>query len=321
MSRSFPLTRRAFLAGVGASLATAALPVFADTRAKELRIGYQKAASTLVLLKSHQTLEKRLAPQGVTVKWTEFPAGPQLLEGLNVGAIDFGYVGEAPPVIAQAAGANFVYTAYEVPTPHAEGILVRQDAPIRSIADLKGRKIALNKGSDVHWFLVAALQKAGVKYTDVQTIFLPPADARAAFERGAIDAWAIWDPFLEAAKRQSDARLLADGSGIVSHHQFFLSARPYAQQNGDVLASVLDEVGKEGEWVRGHYAEAAAQLAPIQGLDAGVIEAGLRHYAHVYKPVDAGVLAEQQRIADTFTELRIIPTKIVTKDAVLAAKA
>jgi len=321
MSRSLPLTRRAFLAGVGASLVTAALPVFADTRAKELRIGYQKAANTLVLLKSHQTLEKRLAPQGITVKWTEFPAGPQLLEGLNVGAIDFGYVGEAPPVIAQAAGANFVYTAYEIPTPHAEGILVRQDAPIRSIADLKGKKIALNKGSDVHWFLVAALQKAGVKYTDVQTVFLPPADARAAFERGAIDAWAIWDPFLEAAKRQSNARLLADGSGIVSHHQFFLSARPYAQQNGDVLASVLDEVGKEGDWVRGHYAEAAAQLAPIQGLDASVIEAGLRHYAHVYKPIDAQVLAEQQRIADTFTELRIIPTKIVTKDAVLAVRA
>jgi sulfonate transport system substrate-binding protein len=321
MSRSFPLTRRAFLAGVGASLATAALPVFADARAKELRIGYQKAANTLVLLKSRKTLEKRLAPQGITVKWTEFPAGPQLLEGLNVGAIDFGYVGEAPPVIAQAAGANFVYTAYEIPTPHAEGILVREDAPIRSIADLKGKKIALNKGSDVHWFLVAALQKAGVKYTDVQPVFLPPADARAAFERGAIDAWAIWDPFLEAAKRQSNARLLADGLGLVSHHQFFLSSRPYAQQNGDVLASVLDEVGKEGEWVRGHYAEAAAQLAPIQGLNASVIEAGLRHYAHIYKPVDAEVLAEQQRIADTFTELRIIPAKIVTKEAVLAAKA
>jgi len=321
MSRSFPLTRRAFLAGVGASLAAAALPAFADTHAKELRIGYQKAANTLVLLKAHQTLEKRLTPQGITVKWTEFPAGPQLLEGLNVGAIDFGYVGEAPPVIAQAAGANFVYTAYEIPTPHAEGILVHPDAPIKSIADLKGKKIAFNKGSDVHWFLVAALQKAGVKYTDIQTEFLPPADARAAFERGAIDAWAIWDPFLEAAKRQSNARLLTDGEGIVSHHQFFLSARPFAQQNGDVLAAVMEEVGKEGEWVRGHYADAAAELAPIQGLDPSVIEAGLRHYAHVYKPIDAAVLAEQQRIADSFAELRIIPTKIVTKDAVLPTKA
>ena len=326
MSHHSQLTRRAFLAGVGASLATAALPVIptfafaADAHAKEFRIGYQKAASTLVLLKSHGTLEKRLAPLGVTVKWTEFPAGPQLLEGLNVGAIDFGYVGEAPPVFAQAAGANFVYTAYEIPTPHAEGILVQQTSPIKTLADLKGKKIVLNKGSDVHWFLVAALQKNGVKFNEVQPIYLAPADARAAFERGAVDAWAIWDPFLEAAKRQSNARLLADADGIVSHHQFFLSARPFAQQNSEVLAIAMDEVGKEGAWVRGHYSEAAAQLAPIQGLDAGVIEAGLRHYAHVYKPVDASVLAEQQRIADTFSELRIIPTRIVTKEAALPAK-
>ncbi len=322
MSRYPTLTRRAFLAGAGAALAAAALPSIADTRAKEIRIGYQKAASTLVLLKAHGTLEKRFAPLGIGVKWTEFPAGPQLLEGLNVGSIDFGYVGEAPPVIAQAAGADFVYTAYEVPTPHAEGILVHRDAPIQSVADLKGKKIALNKGSDVHWFLVAALQKSGVKYSDVQLVFLPPADARAAFERGAIDAWAIWDPFLEAAKRQTNARLLTDGAGIVSHHQFFLSARSFAQQNGDVIAAVIEEVGQEGVWVRGHYAEAAAQLAPIQGLDASVIDAGLRHYAHSYKPVDAQVLAEQQRIADTFAELRIIPGKIVTKEAVLSvAKA
>jgi sulfonate transport system substrate-binding protein len=321
MSRQSTFTRRAFLAGAGALLASTALPSFADTRAKEIRIGYQKAASTLVLLKAHGTLEKRFAPLGVGVKWTEFPAGPQLLEGLNVGSIDFGYVGEAPPVIAQAAGANFVYTAYEIPTPHAEGILVHQDAPIRSVADLKGKRVALNKGSDVHWFLVAALQKAGVKYTDIQPVFLPPADARAAFERGVIDAWAIWDPFLEAATCQSNARLLTDGAGIVSHHQFFLSARAFAQQNADLVDAVVDEVGKEGVWVREHYAEAAAQLAPIQGLDASVIEAGLRHYAHSYKPIDAAVLAEQQKIADTFTELRIIPIRIVTKEAVLGAKA
>jgi sulfonate transport system substrate-binding protein len=323
MSRHPLLTRRAFIAGVSATLAAATLPVIsasafaAEAHAKEFRIGYQKAANTLVLLKAHGTLEKRLAPLGITVKWTEFPAGPQLLEGLNVGAIDFGYVGEAPPVFAQAAGANFVYVAYEIPTPHAEGILVHRDAPIKTLADLKGKKIAFNKGSDVHWFLVAALQKSGVKYSEIQPVYLAPADARAAFERGAIDAWAIWDPFLEAAKRQSNARLLADADGIVSHHQFFLSARQFAQQNADVLAITMDEVGKEGAWVREHYSEAAAQLAPIQGLDAGVIEAGLRHYAHVYRPVDANVLAEQQRIADTFSELRIIPTKIVTKDAAL----
>jgi sulfonate transport system substrate-binding protein len=321
MSRHPTFSRRTFLAGAGALLASTAWPSFADTRAKEFRIGYQKAASTLVLLKAHGALEKRFAPLGVTVKWTEFPAGPQLLEGLNVGSIDFGYVGEAPPVIAQAAGANFVYTAYEVPTPHAEGILVHKDAPIQSVADLKGKRIAFNRGSDVHWFLVAALQKAGVKYTDIQPVYLPPADARAAFERGAIDAWAIWDPFLEAARRQSNARLLTDGAGIVSHHQFFLSARQFAQSNPELITAVVEEVGREGAWVRANYNEAAAQLSPIQGLDASVIDASLRHYAHVYKPVDADVLAEQQRIADTFTDLRIIPSKIVTKEAVLGAKA
>lgn len=179
-------TRRTFLAGTGALLASTAFSSFADSRAKEIRIGYQKAASTLVLLKAHGTLEKRFAAQGVSVKWTEFPAGPQLLEGLNVGSVDFGYVGEAPPVIAQAAGANFVYTAYEIPTPQAEGILVHRDAPIQSVADLKGKRVAFNKGSDVHWFLVAALQKAGVSYPDIQPVFLPPADARAAFELSLI---------------------------------------------------------------------------------------------------------------------------------------
>jgi sulfonate transport system substrate-binding protein len=105
-----------------------------------LRIGYQKAASTLVLLKAHGTLEKKLAPLHVDVKWLEFAAGPQLLEGLNLGSIDFGYVGEVPPVFALAAGAPLVYTAYELPSPEAEGILVPKDSPIQTIADLRGKR-------------------------------------------------------------------------------------------------------------------------------------------------------------------------------------
>src|SRR6201993_1059421 len=158
--------------------------------AATLRIGYQKAATTLVLLKAHGTLEKKLAPLNIEVKWLEFAAGPQLLEGLNLGSIDFGYVGEVPPIFALAAGAPLVYTAYELPTPEAEGILVPKDSPIRTIADLRGKKIAFNKGSDVHWLVVKALEDAGLKYSDVQPTYLAPADARAAFQNGAIDAWA-----------------------------------------------------------------------------------------------------------------------------------
>jgi sulfonate transport system substrate-binding protein len=311
-------SRRAFVTALGAALAGAALPAWAKYEPDQFRIGYQKAASTLVLLKARGSLEKRLAPLGLKVTWTEFPAGPQLLEGLNVGAIDFGYVGEAPPVFAQAAGADFVYTAYEIPTPHAEGVVVARKSPIQRVADLKGKKVAFNRGSDVHWFIVALLRKHGLDLGDIQPVYLAPADARAALERGSIDAWAIWDPFLAAVKAQGNARLLADAQGVASHHQFFLSQREFAQKRSNVIAIAMEELGKEGQWVRQNVSAAAAQLAPIQGLDAATIESGLTHYAHVYKPVDAAVLDEQQRIADTFYELKLIPRRIVTRDAVLA---
>jgi sulfonate transport system substrate-binding protein len=317
MTRTTSRGRRTLLAAIPAALAGFALPSFAKYEAGQFRIGYQKAASTLVLLKAKGTLDKRLAPLGVKLTWTEFPAGPQLLEGLNVGAIDFGYVGEAPPVFAQAAGADFVYTAYELPTPRAEGVVVAKDSPIKKIADLKGKKVAFNKGSDVHWYIVALLRKHGLDYGDIQPAFLAPADARAALERQAVDAWAIWDPFLSAAQSQGNARLLADAQGVASHHQFFLSQRDFAQRRKDVIGIAMEELGKEGQWVRQNIGAAAAQLSPIQGLDAATIQAGLQHYEHVYKPIDAAVLEEQQRIADTFFELKLIPRKITTKDAVL----
>ncbi|MFL9922787.1 sulfonate ABC transporter substrate-binding protein [Herbaspirillum lusitanum] len=293
------------------------MPNPAHAQSKVLRIGYQKAASTLVLLKAHGALEKRLQAQGVEVKWAEFAAGPQLLEALNVGSVDFGYVGEAPPVFAQAAGADFVYTAYEIPTPDAEGLLVQKNSAIKSVAELKGKKIAFNKGSDVHWLVVALLKKAGLNYSDIQPVYLAPADARAAFEKGAVDAWAIWDPFQAAAEKQIGARRLASGVGAVSHHQFFLSARPFASKNPEVIKALLEEVSKEGQWIRSNIKQAAAELAPIQGLDTDVIEIGLKRYEHIFKPVDAQVLAEQQKIADAFFELKLIPKKLDVSTAVL----
>ena len=156
--------------------------------AKELRIGFQKSASLFVLQKAQGTLEKRLAPQGVAVKWVEFPAGPQLLEGLNVGAVDVGFVGEAPPIFAQAAGARFVYIGNDPASPTTEAVVVPKDSPLKSVADLKGRRVALNKGSNVHYLLVKLLEKNNLKYSDITPVFLPPADARAAFEKGAVDA-------------------------------------------------------------------------------------------------------------------------------------
>jgi len=281
-----------------------------------LRIGYQKYG-TLVLLKARGSLEKRLVPLHVEVQWTEFPAGPQLLEGLNVGSIDFGTVGEAPPIFAQAAGADLVYVANEPPASTGEAILVPKDSPINTVADLKGKKVALNKGSNVHYLLVKLLEKAGVRYSDIDTIFLTPADARAAFERGSVDAWVIWEPFFAAAQRQTGARILADGNGVVSNHQFFLAARPYAKKRGDVVAIVIEELAKVDEWAKANTKEAAAVLQPQIGLDQATLELALSRGGYGVTPVNDAVLAEQQNIADAFYELKLIPKHINVRDATL----
>jgi sulfonate transport system substrate-binding protein len=292
----------------------------AQTPAKqEVRIGYQKYG-TLTLLKGRGTLEQRLASRNVTVKWTEFPAGPQLLEGLNVGSVDFGTVGEAPPIFAQAAGANLVYVGNEPPSPGSEAIVVHKDSRLRSLADLKGKKVVLNKGSNVHYLLVKALEKAGLGYKDIEVVYLPPADARAAFERGSVDAWAIWDPFLAAAEKQLNARVLADGKGLVANHQFYLAARPYAEKNSDVVRIVLEEIAKVDEWGARNPKEVAAILASQTGLDVDIVALAASRYSYGVKPISVDVLDQQQKVADAFSNLKLIPKPIAVKDATLPAK-
>ena len=284
-----------------------------------LRIGYQKSASLLALQKAQGTLEKRLATQGVTVKWVEFPAGPQLLEGLNVGAVDVGFVGEAPPIFAQAAGANFVYIGNDPAAPEAEAIVVPKDSPLKSVAELKGRKVALNKGSNVHYLLLRALEKAGLKYADIQPVFLPPADARAAFEKGAVDAWVIWDPFLAAVQKQSQARILADGRGLVNNYAYYLAERQYAAKKPQVVQALFDDSVERARWLKANLAQAAALIAPLQGLETEVVELSLNRYQFGVVPVTAAVGAEQQKIADAFHELKLIPKAIRIADALPGA--
>jgi len=291
----------------------AVAPAFAQDAAT-LRIGFQKYG-TLTILKALGTLDKALAAQGIVVKWTEFPAGPQLLEGLNVGSIDFGTVGEAPPIFAQAAGAPLVYVGNEPPAPDSEAILVPKDSPVRSVADLKGRKVALNKGSNVHYLLVKLLEQAGVAYRDVNVAYLTPADARAAFERGAVDAWVIWDPFQAAAELQLGARVLADGKGVVNNYQFFLASRAYADRHPQVIRTVLEEIRKGDLWARENPTQAVDLLQPVLGLERPIVELAARRLAYGVQPVTREVLAHQQDIADAFHALKLIPRKLEVSQA------
>ncbi|MEJ8851624.1 sulfonate ABC transporter substrate-binding protein [Variovorax rhizosphaerae] len=287
----------------------------------ELRIGYQKSASLFVLQKAQGTLEKKLAPLGFGVKWVEFPAGPQLLEGLNVGAVDVGYVGEAPPIFAQAAGAKFVYFGNDPAAPQAEAILVLKDSPIKSVADLKGKKVALNKGSNVHYLLVKQLEKHGLSFTDIQPIYLAPADGRAAFESKNVDAWVIWDPFQAAAEKATGARVLADGTGnVVNNYQYYLGERTFVAKNPKVIAALFEDSVTQDIWLKKNLRQAAELIAPLQGLPVDVVETALRRYEFNVKPITAAVAADQQKIADTFFQLKLIPKAIKVSDAVVVAQ-
>ncbi|STD18970.1 alkanesulfonate transporter substrate-binding subunit [Enterobacter asburiae] len=161
--------------GLAGLMALTSLAHAAETAPESLRIGYQKGSVSMVLAKSHQLLEKRFPD--TKFSWVEFPAGPQMLEALNVGSIDLGSTGDIPPIFAQAAGADLVYVGVEPPKPKAEVILVPENSDIKSVADLKGHKVAFQKGSSSHNLLLRALQEAGLKFTDIQPVYLTPADA------------------------------------------------------------------------------------------------------------------------------------------------
>ena len=236
---------------------------FGQAPEKVVRIGYQKYGN-LVLLKGKGDLEQALNAAWLQGRVDRISVGPPLLEALNAGAIDFGNTGEAPPIFAQAAGTPFVYVAHEPPAPKGEAILVPKDSALKSVADLKGKKIALNKGSNVHYLLVKALEKAGVKYSEIEPVFLAPADARAAFERGAVDAWVIWDPFQAAAEAATGARTLADGTGLVANYQFYFAGQKFADANPhDRRRASWPQLADVDDWAKGDTKAVAEELQPV----------------------------------------------------------
>ncbi|MBV5262368.1 sulfonate ABC transporter substrate-binding protein [Synechococcus moorigangaii CMS01] len=239
---------------------------------KAIRIGYQKFASNLNLLKNQGSLEKRLQPDGGTVEWNEFVAGPQMLEALNVGSIDIAYTGETPPIFAQAAGAPLVYVAYEPVGPKAEAILVHQDSSLQTVADLKGKKVVLNKGSNVHYLLVKALEEAGLSYSDIEAVYLPPGDAHPVFEQKNVDAWVIWDPFQASAELDFQARILRDGQGIVENRGFYLANKSFIDTQPETLDILLEELDKINVWATENQASVVEFLAAELGVPETVTE-------------------------------------------------
>lgn len=281
-----------------------------------LNIGFQKYG-ILPIVKAKGELEKNLAAQGVNLKWIEFPAGPQLLEGLNVGSVVFGEAGEAPPIFAQAANPNLVYVANQPPAPTAEALIVQKDSPIQSVQDLKGKRIALNKGSNVHYLLLKLLEANNLTLNDIQPVYLPPSDARAAFEKGAVDAWVIWDPFFAAAEHQIHARVIANGEHLVSNHQFYLADRKFAEGHPEVLKTLVTTLNQTTDWVKTHPDDAAKLLEKPTALELDVLKTSISRMGFGVQPISEKVAKEQQYVADAFFAQKLIPKQLVIADAVL----
>ncbi|BAY41106.1 aliphatic sulfonate ABC transporter periplasmic ligand-binding protein [Nostoc sp. NIES-2111] len=286
----------------------------APTAAKVLRFGYQKSN---ILLKTKGVLEKRLSPEGVSVEWIEFPAGPQLLEAMNVGSIDVGHVGESPPIFAQAAGASLTYIAGIASSPAGSAILVPQNSPIKQLSELKGKKVAFQKGSSAHLLLVQALQQGGLKYTDIEPKYLPPADARAAFVKGSVDAWVIWDPFYAAAQEATKARVLVDGTGINKQGGYYLASRKYVTENPQIIKATLEEIQKLEEWSKSNREEVAQTLSPVLGIDIETMRKATNRRTFGIVPITDDLINLQQSVADTYYQLKLIPKQVNVKEAVL----
>lgn len=306
-------TRRTLLAAAGAGLAAPALAQ--GTALREVRIGFQKTG-LLYIDRQRGLIESRFRQQNVAVRWVEFTFGPPLLEALSVGSIDYGTVGDAPPIFAQAAGANLLYVAAQEAAGSGSAILVPPGSALQRLEDLRGKRIGFARASSSHNLTIAALEKAGIGWNEITPVQLPPADARAAFERGSLDAWTIWDPFFAVAEARPGVRVLALARGITVQNSYFLANRDFTQRHPAAVAAINEELVRTSAWAEANRPEVARILSEASGIDLAAWERAVSRLEFTVGPVTPAVVEEQQRVADRFHRLSLIPRRIQVADIV-----
>ncbi|MCB8880992.1 aliphatic sulfonate ABC transporter substrate-binding protein [Acidisoma cellulosilytica] len=312
------ITRRRILQASAALLPALALGSEARAEDRVLKVGYQKASVALSLLKAQGLLEQRLKPLGYGVSWAIFTSGPPILEALNDGAVDLAFTGEPPPIFAQAAGVPVVYAAATQPSPRSVAILIEPGSAVHKVADLKGKKVAVAKGSSAHYLLVAAVRHAGLSWSDIQPVYLQPPDGRIALQSGSVDAWAVWDPF-EAAAEVAGATVLTDGTGLMPNRAFYLSSRDFATTNAPALKAAIGAIQEIEAWEPAHVDQIASDLSKTIGVPPEILKVWFTRQKYGVEPLTPAIIADQQVIADTFASLHLIPRRIDVSQAVLAS--
>ncbi|ESK38334.1 hypothetical protein P256_01867 [Acinetobacter nectaris CIP 110549] len=286
-------------------------------QSQTLTIGFQKSSLSSIVLQTEQNLLKKEFPQ-VNVQWREFPAGPQMLEALSAGAIDIGSVGNTPPIFAQAGNKNIVYVGYENVQPQWQAVVVSANSTIQNIEQLKGKKVAVQKGSSAHDLLGRVLEKAHLKWSDIQPVWLAPADARAALDKGSVDAWVIWEPFLTVAEVEGNARPIIDGTQFENTYNFLISRPDFVKNHASEVKSFIQASNEAAQWIVAHPTETRSLYQNAINVNADIAQRVLdkRYKPSLMKPMTNEVIAAQQQIADRFTTDQVIPQHIDVKQAV-----
>jgi sulfonate transport system substrate-binding protein len=309
------VTRRAILGGALVLATLAMSPAQAQDKPAEIRIGTQKGGFLSAVRQRH-AIEDTFKPLGIEIKWIDFQFGPPLLEAINVGSVDFGYVGDAPPIFAQAGDARIRYVATVKLEGNTQAIIVPQDSPIKTLADLRGKRVAFGKGSSAHNLLIAALEKAGLSWSDITPAPLAPADATAAFVKGSVDAWSIWDPYLALAELKQKARVIAFGKDVHAANAFFIAASDFVAKYPLLVARLNAVLASEGRWADTHHEEVAKAQAEATGVDIEAIRRFVDRSNYGVVPVDDDTVRNQQLVADRLARLGLIAKPVNVSDIV-----
>lgn len=295
-----------FLVLLGFSEAPAEDTIPPDT---VLRMGDQKGGSQ-ALMEAAGVL--RGLPY--TIEWHQFPAAAPLLEALNAGAVDSAFAGDAPTIFALAAGLPAKIIAANESGGRSAAIVVPPDSPIHSVVDLKGKRIGTGKGSIGHFLVIAVLAKQKWTPDAIDLAFLQPADAKAAFTRGAIDAWSTWTVYVAQATIHDGARVIVDGDGLLSGLTFQTATETAIVTKRAALADYLHRLAVARRWAVGHVADYAAVWAKDTGASPEVARRALQLSPTLPVAIDGKLIAEEQRVADLYQSAHVIPPRLdVTK--------
>jgi aliphatic sulfonates family ABC transporter substrate-binding protein len=279
-----------------------------------LRVGYQKLG-LLMLVKAYGALDIALDSRNVGVAWQEYSGGIQIVEALRDGRLDVGVVGDCPAVFAQSEQVPVVYVAAEPPSPRGAAVLVPRHSTARSMGDLRGKRVAVNRAAQAHYLLMLALEEAGLERGDIELSFEPPERALAAFQSGALDAWAVWDPWLSSARLDLGARVLRDTTGLFESSIYYLARRELAEEHPDLVRELCAQLRTAARWVQSDRGRVAHLAAPGLGFSPRALAASLDRELSATFGVTPTQLRSQQHIADQCLRLQLIPRPVSVADA------